>query len=80
MQSRGILNFHFFRKKRIVDFLSEPYLASDGNSRQQNVYASLGLSVALKFCFLNFVQQRGTVTHFETQAVININVSNNALP
>jgi hypothetical protein len=32
---------------------------------QQNVYASLGFSVARKFCFLNFVQQRETVTRFE---------------
>lgn len=31
----------------------------------------------LKFCFLNFVQQRGTVRRFEAQAVININVGGN---
>jgi hypothetical protein len=35
------------------------------HSWQQNVYASLGFTVAIKFCFLNFVQQRGTVTRFE---------------
>ena len=35
------------------------------HSHQQNVYASLGLCVNLKFSFLNFVQQRGTVTRFE---------------
>ena len=32
---------------------------------QQNVYASLGWCVDLKFCFLNFVQQRGTMKRFE---------------
>lgn len=31
----------------------------------QNVYASLGFSVAIKFCFLNFDQQGGTETRFE---------------
>lgn len=35
------------------------------HSHQQNVYASLGFSVILKFSFLNFVQQRGTETRFE---------------
>jgi hypothetical protein len=35
------------------------------SSTQQNVYASLGFSVAIKFCFLNFAQQRRTVTRFE---------------
>jgi len=37
----------------------------NSNWLQQNVYASLGFSVGLKFGFHNFVQQRGTVTRFE---------------
>jgi hypothetical protein len=38
-----------------------------------------GRCVGLKFCFLNFVQQRGTMTRFEKpQSVININVMHNA--
>jgi hypothetical protein len=52
-------------------------MSEKNNYCQQNVYASLGCCVGVKFCFLNFVQQRGTMKASKTQAVININVSAN---